>query len=258
MKMTGRLKELLYEDRMLFGAAIATLAAIILSIVRFAVVAVRFFTFNPLEYDEEEMMRAGFYNLVREDLNAIDRFIARFGFAQSASWMWTVLYVVLILFAVAFLLIYIDACMGAKKGIIPGVLFAMLTPASAFILIQRRAGAVEALAGVPNWVFIVAIILGFIALVVAGYFAFRYNDEYAVVNAKFFLISMLICCVLLPGLSYILFIGGVLLGLFILFKVVSLFSGPLISHTFTVTDHETGESATFSKDDVDVILKKKR
>ena len=40
--------------------------------------------------------------------------------------------------------------------------------------------------------------------------------------------------------------------------VLSLFSGPLISHTFTVTDHETGESATFSKDDVDVILKKKR
>jgi len=239
------------KEPVLFTAAILVVVAILISVIRFVIVIVRYASFDPSLYDEEEMMIQGFVDLYSENADFTAKILSRYSFAQSPVYIRIMFYSVIILFALAFLIMYIKVCREWPAYTIPGILFILLMPSVISVYVVRTITRGGTFGNVPNWVLVTGFIIALIALVVMGYFTLEYNDDIPIVNAKFFLISASLCCLIIPGLSYILIIGGVLLGLFLLSKAcdfVSLFfSGP---STVTIIDNETGESFTVDKDNV--------
>ncbi|MCR4787145.1 MAG: hypothetical protein K5888_01025 [Lachnospiraceae bacterium] len=247
------LKSLRYEEPGLFAAAVMVLAGCVISLIRIVIVIVRFAQFDPALYDEDEMSHQGFYMLYNENTDFIERNIARYRFAQSPSYIKIMLYTVLVLFAVSFLIMYVKVCRESLVRMIPGILVLILMGCSIGIYVVRTLSRGETFGNVPNWALITSFILGLIALVVTGVFTLRDNFDLPVVNAKFFLISTLVCCLILPGLSYILFIVGMILFIFVMIKVANfLFDGVPGPKKVTIIDHETGKQFTTDKDNVKI------
>ena len=241
------------EEPGLFVSTLMVIAGIIISAIRIVIVIVRFARFDPALYDKDEMSHQGFYMLYNENTDFIERNLARYRFAQSPSYIKIMLYAVLILFAVSFLIMYIKACRERFARLIPGIIFIILMPATIGTYVVRKTSRGETFGNVPNWMLITGFILGLIALVVMGIFALRDNFDLPVVNAKFFLISALVCCLILPGLSYILFIAGMLLFVFVVIKVTDFLSagvpGP---KKVTVIKHRTGETITVDEENLKI------
>jgi uncharacterized membrane protein len=118
------------------------------------------------------------------------------------------------------------------------------------MLVLKKVLQIERVSGIPDFLIYIVLVISIISLVITVVFAGQ-TDDYPIANGKYFGMSFLITCIIIPAITSILYTIGLIMLIAIVVKILeSVILLPISSeHSYTVIDNDTGKRHTYIKKD---------
>ncbi len=237
-------------DSRLFIAAVMIVFAGVFSFVRVVILLFRFICFDPEKIDIDDPIRQYYWALFNEEASFTNKYTSMLEYLQKPTYLKVIIVIVIFLHLVALIIMYFRCCKDNVLKIIPGITFLICFPTSVTMLVLKKVFQMERVSGIPDFPIYIVLVISIISLVITVVFAGQ-TDDYPIANGKYFGISFLITCIIIPAITYILYTIGLIMLIAIVVKILgSVILLPISSeHSYTVIDNDTGERNTYIKKD---------